>query len=63
MKTEPEQHANDLIEKYYNMLPQWVNKNDATLCAIIDVNNTIEALDECSAMYFKQVLTILESKL
>lgn len=64
METTPEQYANDLIEKHYTKLGATFAAFIAIRCAIIDVENTIEAI-ECltDKYYYKEVLTILESKL
>lgn len=76
MNMETEQYANDLIEKYiqyadsifdYGYDEEYQMKN-TIIIAIIDVNNTIEALGTSSynlkkKIYYKEVLTILKSKL
>ncbi len=78
MKTENE-YVDALIEKYSPLVTTWDCyldtprneddvKIDATKCAIIDVENTIEALEglECNyyrTRYFNIVLQILKDKL
>lgn len=65
---EPEQYANVLIKTYYDEFnfdeTYRGSKQQSILCAIIDVNNTIEAI-ECltDKYYYKEVLTILKGKL
>lgn len=59
---EPEQYVNDLIKKYSRI--DTITRKIARQCAIIDVNNTIDAVENLSEKYYYiEVLTILESKL
>ena len=68
MKT-PQQYADELIGKYY--LEDLIDSNLAVYCAIIDVQNTIEAINPYpdsnyaseNIEYYKQVLQILKDKL
>jgi len=76
MKTE-QQYAIELILKYIKIIESVSNYGDnepeAIQCAIIDVTNTIEALDSLShrvdayvydsLQYYKTVLTILKDKI
>ena len=39
---EAKQKAKELVNKYYNSLPQWVNTNDAKQCALIAVDEILE---------------------
>lgn len=68
MKT-PQQYADELVDKYYKLIG---SKYYAFKCAIIDVQNSIEALEyqeEAEGTtfgkldYYKQVLQILKDKL
>jgi hypothetical protein len=36
--------AKELVGKFYGLLPQWVNTNDAKQCALIAVDEIIEIL-------------------
>jgi hypothetical protein len=38
----PKQKAIELVNKYYNYLPQWVNTTDAKLCALIAVDEILK---------------------
>lgn len=44
MKT-PKEKAQELVNKFYNDLPQWVNKSDAIRCAKITVDEMLSVLD------------------
>jgi hypothetical protein len=37
----PKEKAEELVDKYYDSLPQWVNNNDAKLCALIAVQQIL----------------------
>jgi hypothetical protein len=39
---EAKQKAKELVNKYYDSLPQWVNTNDAKQCALIAVDEIIK---------------------
>jgi len=69
MKTTGE-YAIDLVTKYFTILPDNVSMIDIVKCAIIDVENTIAAIDwhefetpNKELEYYNEVLTILKSKL
>jgi hypothetical protein len=38
----PKEKAIELVNKYYNYLPQWVNNTDAKLCALIAVDEILK---------------------
>lgn len=67
MKNSPEEYADELIDTYVRKFTNF--KSIAIQCAIIDVENTLDALDNtCEFLpfdtnYFNEVLTILISKL
>lgn len=42
MKT-PKEKSKELVENYYKQLPQWVNKKDAKQCALICIDEIIDA--------------------
>lgn len=44
MKT-PKEKSKELVENYYKQLPQWVNKKDAKQCALICIDEIIDAID------------------
>ena len=59
MKT-PKEKAEELVEKFYETLPQWVNMQDAKQCAIIAVDEIISTLtpymeDDDARNYYEQV--------
>ena len=59
MKT-PKEKAKELVEKFYETLPQWVNMQDAKQCAIIAVDEIISTLtpymeDDDARNYYEQV--------
>jgi methionine synthase II (cobalamin-independent) len=60
----PKEKAEELVYKYYNKLPQWVNHLDAKQCALIAVDEIIKALDEslinADVEYYKQVKNEIE---
>ena len=75
MKTELE-YADELIEKYglnvFNNFDYIIAVNNSIKCAIIDVENTIEAMSQMKLIfsdrelilkYYKNVLQILKDKL
>jgi hypothetical protein len=58
--------AKELVDKYYQDLPQWVNISDAKQCAIIAVNEIIKTSEDTSIYgnqflkYWKKVLQEIE---
>ena len=69
MKTELE-YADELIEKYglnvFNNFDYIIAVNNSIKCAIIDVENTINALGNLTGIrveYYQNVLQILKDKL
>jgi hypothetical protein len=38
---KPGEKARELVNKYYDSLPQWVNANDAKQCALIAVQEIL----------------------
>jgi hypothetical protein len=64
----PEQKAKELVSKYYDILPNWVNIDDAKQCALIAVEEIIkrtrsvdtmphnyQKIDENTKEYWEQV--------
>jgi hypothetical protein len=41
MENEAKEKALELVNKYYDSLPQWVNGNDAKQCALIEVDEIL----------------------
>lgn len=64
MKQTPQEYAENIFYKYYNLE---LSYKIAIQCAIIDVTNTLDALkataDYKKDIYYNEVLTILKSKL
>ena len=48
---EAKTKARELVDKYYDSLPQWVNGNDAKQCALIAVD---EMLDFRNGLYINK---------
>jgi hypothetical protein len=68
MKQTEQQYAEALIDKYKEVT-KYGHLDDCIKCAIIDVTNTIEALDNTDFLlhkeytYYQTVLTILKEKI
>jgi len=41
MEAKEKEKAKELVNKYYDSLPQWVNGNDAKQCALIAVQEIL----------------------
>ena len=41
MEAKAKEKAVELVDKYYDSLPQWVNNNDAKQCALIAVQEIL----------------------
>jgi hypothetical protein len=48
---KPGEKARELVDKYYNYLPQWVNTNDAKQCALIAVKELISHSRNTAMVY------------
>jgi len=65
MKT-PKEKAEELVNKFYETLPQWVNMQDAKQCAIIAVDEMLSMLtpymeDDDARNYYEQVKQEIQS--
>lgn len=69
-KQTPEEYANELIEKYYQAtISGWKPDKIAIQCAIIDIENSYEALDknygnipESQFDFYRNALEYLKTK-
>lgn len=70
MKT-PEDYAEELVEKYFELLPVFPFASQTRIysiaCALIDVQNTIDALTPLSVLhvsteYYQSVKNLLEKR-
>ena len=41
----PQEKAEEMFNKFYDILPQWVNLVDAKQCALLAVDEIIKAID------------------
>ena len=57
----PKEKAKELVDKFYEILPYWVNEQDAKQCALIAVDEMIKAtVPLTSTYYWQQVKTEIE---
>ena len=61
MKT-PKEKAEELVEKFYETLPQWVNMQDAKQCAIIAVDEilNLDYFSEEGREYWQEIKNEIE---
>ena len=47
----PQEKAKELVDKFYFDLPQWVNTEDAKICALIAVDEILKILEDDENIY------------
>jgi len=54
----PKEKAKELVDKFYEILPYWVNEQDAKQCALIAVDEILK--DTINIYYWQEVKTEIE---